>query len=260
MKLVDPAEILSAADERGFRRVLVVTALPIEMKAARAHLKHLGSCRARDGNVFELGQFSGTGDEWLTVVAESGAGNDAAQATVTNAFRDFGPFELAIFVGVAASRKKSDAPIGTVVISNQVYSTTNGKYTDGELLTRARVFPADTRLVGLARWVARKERWPERLCPPYSGKSPNDECYPKPYPPAAIIAPIVSVGAVSADLNSALERQIDHAYQDAVGLEMEGYGAMFAAFSEQTPTIIVRGISDMREGKNPELDKRGLSR
>jgi hypothetical protein len=74
VKVLTAAEVMQDAEARGLRRVLIVTALPIEMKAVRAHLTELGSCPARDGNVYECGQFSGQGDEWLVVVAESGAG------------------------------------------------------------------------------------------------------------------------------------------------------------------------------------------
>jgi hypothetical protein len=91
MKLDESADILAKADAQGLRRVLIVTALPLEMKAVRAYLKPLGSCSARDGNVFELGQFNGTGHEWLVIVAESGAGNHASQGIVTTAIKRIRP-------------------------------------------------------------------------------------------------------------------------------------------------------------------------
>jgi nucleoside phosphorylase len=255
MKLDDPSEILAKADAQGLRRALIVTALPLEMKAVRVYLKDLGSCVARDGNVFEFGQFSGTGHEWLVVVAESGAGNHASQGIVTTAITQFGPFELLLFIGVAASRKKADAPIGSVVVSNHVYLASVGKYESGEFYARSREFPSNPRLIGLGRKVARDERWHERLMPPYGGISPADGQYPKPFPPGAVIAPIVSVEAVSADSNSVLEQQITRTYQDATALEMEGYGALFAAHSEGVPSIVIRGISDIREGKDTALDR-----
>ena len=43
-----PAEILADADTRGLRRALVVTALPIEMSAVRAHLTDLGASSGRE--------------------------------------------------------------------------------------------------------------------------------------------------------------------------------------------------------------------
>ena len=79
MKLVDSAQILGEADARGLRRVLIVTALPLEMAAVRAHLSDLGTIKARDDNFLELGQFSGQGNDWLAIVVESGAGNQSFQ-------------------------------------------------------------------------------------------------------------------------------------------------------------------------------------
>ncbi|MGY4471978.1 tetratricopeptide (TPR) repeat protein [Bradyrhizobium sp. LB9.1b] len=108
----------------------------------------------------------------------------------------------------------------------------------------------------LRKKVVRDETWQLRLRPPYGGANPGDQYYPQPFPPAAKTAPIVSIEAVSADPSSALEEHITSNYQDATALEMEGYGAIFAAEEEgRTPCIIIRGISDDRAAKDPKLDK-----
>ncbi|MBB6466030.1 nucleoside phosphorylase [Aminobacter lissarensis] len=253
MKLADRVEILKHADAQGLRRVLIVTALPLEMRAVRAHVTQVGSCLGRDGNVVETGQFAAQGEEWLVVVAECGAGTHAAQSAVTYASLDFGPFEVALFIGVAASRKP-EAPVGAVVVSNHVYFPYSGKYSGGEFSSRPHTFPVDNRLVGLAKKISRDEEWPSRIRDPLKQQLPDATAYPQPFPPSAFIAPIVSVEAVSADAESELERQISRHYGDSLALEMEGYGALFAGAREQTPSIVVRGISDMRKDKTPELD------
>ncbi len=255
MKFDDPKEVLAKADDSGLRRVLVVTALPLEMAAVRKFTKHIASCQSRDGNVFELGHFVGSGSDWLVVVGESGAGNHQASQMVTHACSQFGPFELIVLVGVAATRKADDAPIGSVVAAEHVYWPYVGKYKEGEFQGRPRDIPINRQLLGLVKKVARDERWHERLVPPYGGIIPKDDLYPKPFPPTAKIAQIVSVESVSTDADSSLENHITADYQDATALEMEGYGAMFAAFNEETPCVVVRGISDDRAGKDPALDK-----
>ena len=53
MKLADPAKILAEADAKGFRRVLIVTALGLEMQAVQEHLVSLGTIKGRDGNFLE---------------------------------------------------------------------------------------------------------------------------------------------------------------------------------------------------------------
>jgi nucleoside phosphorylase len=253
VKVRTASEVIQDADARGLRRVLIVTALPIEMKAVRAHLTDLGSCPGRDGNIYECGQFSGEGDEWLVVVAESGAGTHPAHSVVTYAHLEFGGFEITLFVGIGASRK-TEAPIGSVVASSYLYFPYSGKYSPAGFSSRPHSLQVDARLVGLARKVQRDEDWPSRIVPPRNGNLPNATEYPKPFPPAALIAPIVSVEAVSAYENSELEYQINQHYGDAHALEMEGYGAVFAANLERTPSMIIRGISDMRSGKTSELD------
>jgi nucleoside phosphorylase len=255
MKFHDPNEVLANAAAAGWRRVLIVTALPLEMVEVRRFTKHVASCQSRDGNVFELGHFSGTGSDWLVVVGESGAGNHQASQLVTHACSQFGPFELIALVGVAATRKSDDAPIGSVVAAEHVYWPYVGKYKDGELQGRPRDIPINRQLLGFVRKVARDGRWHERLTPPYGGISPDHNDYPQPFPPTARVAQIVSVESVSADIKSSLEAHITSDYQDATALEMEGYGAMFAALNEETPCVVIRGISDDRAGKDAALDK-----
>ena len=237
-------EILAEATARSMRRALLVTALPIEMRAVRAHLTNLGSCAGRDGTIYECGVFSGTTEEWLVVVVETGAGTHPAQSVVTYAHTMFGPFEIQIFVGVGGSRK-SDAPLGCVVASDHVYMPYSGKYGEKGWSSRPRTFQIDNRVVGLARKVSRDEEWPARILPPLKGRLPGLDVYPVTYPPRAVIAAIVSVEAVSANPASLLETHIAENYGDACVVEMEGYGAIFAANQERTPSILIRGISDM---------------
>src|SRR4051794_39952331 len=121
----------------GSHRVLVITALALEMKAVLAHLTLLGSCAARDGNIFELGRFSGSSRDWLVVVGESGAGNHQSQGMVSTAINEFGDLDLIVLIGVAATRKKQDAPIGSVVAGNHVYLASVGRYADGTFYSRS---------------------------------------------------------------------------------------------------------------------------
>ena len=134
MAAVTKQEILDVAAKGGLRRVLVVTALALEMKAVRAHITQLGSVAGRAGSIYECGQFSASGAEWLVVVAESGAGTHAAQSVVTNARIDFENFEIVIFVGIAGSRKP-EAPVGCVVVSKQ-FSTRPRRGAGGPVRTR----------------------------------------------------------------------------------------------------------------------------
>jgi nucleoside phosphorylase len=246
-------EIFAEVERRGLRRVLIVTAIALEMRSVRAHLKAVGDKTLRNHQIVELGIFSSHGEDCFVVVAESRAGNLEAQASVIYPAQECGPFDMIVFVGVAGSRKK-DVPIGSVVASSEIYFPYPGKYEGGEFNARTAGFPADQVLVQLATKVERDGEWVDRIRPALRGSLPSDEDYPKPRPPGAVIAPIVSVEAVSADATSQLEVQISKHCGDAQAIEMEGYGALSAARLESTPAIVIRGISDAREGKEPEKD------
>lgn len=246
-------EILKFAEDHKLRRALVVTALALEMRAVRAHILDLGSVFGT-GTVYECGEFKGILNNWLVVVAESGAGTHDAQNTVSYAHRDFGNFDAVLFVGIAASRKK-DVPIGSVVASTYIYYPYSGKYNENQTYS-ARPHPkeADQDLIALARKVERDGEWPGRVKPPRLSVLPDEAHYPQPFPPTAVVGPIASIEAVSADPKSNLEELISNGYGDAIAIEMEGYGAAHAAYRERTPFIVIRGISDMRLGKTPEED------
>ena len=135
-------DVFADADRRGLRRVLIVTAIALEMRSVRAHLTAAGDKTLRNHQIVELGIFSSNGEECLVVVAESRAGNLEAQASVIYPAQECGPFDMILFVGVAGSRKE-DIPIGSVVASSEVYYPYSGKYEGGEFKARTAGIPAD---------------------------------------------------------------------------------------------------------------------
>ena len=253
MGLKQIGDILSEVKARGFRIAFVLTALDLELQAVMAHLVDVTSVAGRDGAIYECGVYRENGQEWLVVLIETGAGNHAAQNAVTNAHIAFSP-DLQIFVGVAGSRKK-DVPIGSVVAASLVYSAYSGKYDETGFSARPREFHANSRLLEVARKVRRDKKWPERIKDLADRKLPPFTKYPCPFPPIAEVAPAISTEAVSASTDSELEALIATHYGDACVVEMEGYGSLFAADREDTPAIVIRGVSDMAAQKDPETDK-----
>lgn len=253
MKLLAVKDIIAESKNRNRRTVLVVTALDLELQAVLAHVDDVVSVLGRDGGVYECGVFREGNQEWLIVTIETGAGNHSAQAAVTNAHIDFDP-ELQIFVGVAGSRK-SDVPIGSVVAADHVYSPYGGKYDDKGLSARPREFATNTRLLNVARKVRRDKKWTTRIKDLADRKLPPFDDYPCDFPPLSTIAPAVSTEAVSASKTSELEALIAQHYGDANIVEMEGFGALFAANQEGKPAIVIRGVSDMADKKEPQTDK-----
>lgn len=246
-------DILVEARRRSMRHAFIVTALLLEMKAVRAHLTDMGSVLGKHGTIYECGSFSDRGQEWLIVVAETGAGTHPAHNVVSDAHTVFGKFELMLLVGIGGSRK-DDAPLGTVVASDKVYWTYGGK--DGEEFTfRPSAFLSDFSLVGIARKVRADEEWPTRIRPMRGASLPTREAYPVDFPPMGLVAPIASIEAVLDSVASGLEAQIAKGYSDTHVVEMEGYGAAYAATAERTPSIVIRGVSDMRQKKSAGKDK-----
>lgn len=248
-----PGDIV--ADHRGLRRALIVTALDVETRAVLAHLSMVGTASGRHGTVYECGRFRGEGSEWLVVVTQCGPGNHPAQHIVTDAHADFKRLEVLLFVGVGGSLKE-DVPIGSVVAANAVHNVHSGKEGEGGFTARPRSEPVEHRLVQLAYKVARDGVWRGRICAPLGGELPGTAHYPTPFPPKAVVGPIASIEQVLANPRSELAERIAKHYGDAQAVEMEGYGAMFAAGrrSENTPATVIRGISDMARDKAAHTD------
>jgi len=114
----------------------------------------MGSVAGRDGTIYECGGFSDRGQEWLVVVAETGAGTHPAHNVVSQGHHLFNGFDVQILVGIGGSRKK-DAPIGTVVASDKVYMPYGGKAEKGGFTHRPTSFVPDLRLINIARKVRR---------------------------------------------------------------------------------------------------------
>ena len=183
-------DIKAEAAQRGMRHAFVVTALLSEMNAVRGHLtEHCSAYDPRDGTIFECGVFTDKGQQWLVMVVETGPGTHPAQSAVTHAHTMFGPFEIQILVGVGGSRKE-EAPVGTVVASDQVSMLYSAKYGEKGRSFRPRGFPVDGRLVNMAKKIRRDDTWQSRIKNPFNGVLPPKSAYPVVYPPTSHVAPI----------------------------------------------------------------------
>ncbi|MFL6335477.1 MAG: hypothetical protein ACJ754_19375 [Pyrinomonadaceae bacterium] len=59
------------------RRAIILTALPVEYNAVRAHLSEINEV-VHKGSVYEKGVFKDAGHPWEILIAEIGAGNAGA--------------------------------------------------------------------------------------------------------------------------------------------------------------------------------------
>jgi len=215
------------------RRAIIITALSLEYLAVKRHLKKIKERIHPQGTVYETGRFDASDAvTWEVLIAEIGAGNPGAAGETERALAFFDP-EIAMFVGIAGGVK--DVAIGDVVVATKVYGYESGK-AKKEFLSRPQVFNSAYDLAQRARAEARREDWLARL---------EDHLNPH-----VFVGPIASGEKVVASRQSDLYQFLNSNYGDALAVEMEGYGFLQAAHSNQrTRSVIVRGISDLLSNK-----------
>lgn len=218
----------------GRKRAVVLTALGAEAEAVTAHLEDCREVAHPHGTRYQRGSW-GSEEGWDVLVAEIGAGNQGAAAHAERAIAFFKP-EVALFVGVAGGLK--DVGVGDVVFGTKVYGFHSGK-DDGELKPRPDVYRAAHDLEQAARSLRRSGGW--------SASGPE---------PQVVVGPIAAGEVVASAAQGQTVQWIRQQYGDAVAIEMEGAG--FLAALHQNSGVrgaVVRGISDLVEGKNAREDE-----
>jgi len=211
----------------------VLTALPVEYSAVRAHVVELREEVHPAGTVYESGRFGEGADGWSVSVVEIGATNMRASMEAERALRHFAP-DVLLFVGVAGGLK--DVAIGDVVAASKVYGYEAGKAL-ATFQPRPDVGETSYRLEQRARAVARSTDWHRRIIE-------------SPAAPRAFIGPIAAGEKVVADIRAPVFEFLRGQYGDALAIEMEGRGMLVAARANApVEAIVIRGISDLVDDK-----------
>jgi nucleoside phosphorylase/tetratricopeptide (TPR) repeat protein len=214
--------------------VVIVTALPVEYLAVRAHLTDISEDEHEEGDVYERGLFYSGEHVWEVGIVEMGSGNPNAAQKTERAIAYFKP-DAVLFVGVAGGIK--DVTIGDVVIATKVYGYHSGK-ADDEFKVRPEIGLPNHRFKERACAEARKSDWLIRLT-----------TVPDPVP-HVFYGPIAAGEQVVASTQSESYKLIRNSYSDALAVEMESYGFLKAAQAHSgLEALVVRGISDLIEGK-----------
>jgi nucleoside phosphorylase len=210
---------------------LVLTALPLEYAAVRAHVEEREERVHRDGTRVEIGRLPDA--SWLVALAELGMGAERAGVLTTQLIHWLRP-EAVLFVGVAGSLK-DDVGIGDVVVGTKVYEIYGGKQTPDGFLVRPEALPGSHALEQAARSAVRD--------------MPDVRAH---------FMPIATGDVVLADAESEVARFIRRNYNDAGAIEMEGSGVLQAAhLSGQLNALVIRGISDRADAKKHKADTSG---
>jgi len=236
------------------RRALIITTVVHESLAVKAHLTNPERLAGKKDGFYEYARFSDPAGDWLVIHALTPQGNIDASLVSSKAHEEFGSFQAQIFVGVAGSLKE-DIPIGSVVIGDYVYNGHSAKVEDAETLSRPQALVSARELLTASQWLIYSDEWRNLIRAPAGINLPNKADYPCAFPPLAVIKGIASGEEVVAGGKSDRHAWLRSHLNNCGAVEMEGWGAMSAARYENTPAIIVRGISDMCAGKDYEKDK-----
>lgn len=235
---VQANELLNAQLDKKINHLpcaVILTALPLEYEAVCAHLKDLQEEEHPEGTVYQRGIFIGDNSAWQIGVVEIGAGNIRAAMEAERAINYFQP-RVAFFVGVAGGVK--DVSIGDVVVATKVYGYESGK-AKSTFEPRPDVGRSTYRMEQRAKAEAKKKDWLNRL----SNNSYDTE-------PKVRVGPIAAGEQVIASTRSTTYKFIKRNYGDALAVDMEGRGFLEATHAnEQISALVIRGISDMINGK-----------
>lgn len=197
--------------------------------------------RKERGTRYETTAVEGRHAMWNVALTVADHQNEAAAVAVERAIAAFDP-EVLLMVGIAGGRR--DSAIGDVIAATEVYGYESGKDTDEETLTRIKTLQSSYRLTQEARHVDREGRWLDRLGPAAHADRPRVHHRP--------LAAGNRVVAGSASRTAGL---LHRECGDAQGIEMEGYGALAAAWRNSgVDVMVIRGVSDLVDGKDDASD------
>lgn len=221
----------------GSYQAVILTAIPVEYEAVRAHLANFRQEMHPSGTIYERGNFTANNQSWDVLIGETGIGNTRAAVETVRVIEYFKP-SLILFIGVAGGLK--DVKLGDVVAATKVYGYESGK-AGRKFRPRPDVRNSTHRMEQRARAESKRREWFQRL----------ETTFPDPTSiPRVHVAPIASGNQVAASMDSALGNLLRLHYSDAVAVEMEGYGFLEALRAyPQIDALIVRGISDMVDNK-----------
>lgn len=214
--------------------VIILTAIKEEYQAVRSYLKDVKPVN-KEGTRYEEGILIINENRIAKIVIrECGQSNSTASIEAERAINNFKP-EIAIFVGIAGSRKEQDFSIGDVIFPTKIYYYEGGKdYSDG-LKNRPEAKEPTFHLSEIAKIERSKNDWKSIL-------AENSET-------KADLGIIASGEKIIESTDSNIGQNITDNYNDTQAIEMEGFGfgntLSRQGGGSKIQWCVVRGISDI---------------
>jgi len=225
----------------GSNRIVVLTALPLEAAAVRAHLPSLTRHDLPQGTIVEEGPLPGT--QYNVCLAWAGSGNGHAAVVAERVISWANPAAV-LFVGIAGALKK-DIALGDVVVATRVMGYQRGKVTETGFRPDTEAWEGAHRLLQAAHYAEANGLWRKFL------SSPDGQSVP-----VVHFKPIVSGDIVKDSNSSPLSDLLDITYYGAAAIEMEAAGVSRAAHG-RVDLLVIRGVSDSSDGSKASSDARG---
>lgn len=226
----------------GSNRIVVLTAMPLEAAAVRAHLPPPARHDLPAGTIVEEAALPDT--EYNVCLVCTGPGNGQA-AVVAERVINWADPAAVLFVGIAGALK-GDMALGDVVAATRVLGFHGGKETAAGFKTRPEAWDGAHRLLQVAQYVEAKASWLKFL--------PDDDAHAA---PSVHFKPIASGDVVKDTNDSPLAALLNTNYNDAVAIEMEAAGVARAAHHTAVELLVIRGISDRSDGSKASSDDGG---
>ena|ERR1700728_3738030 len=222
------------------KSALILTALPVERLAVMRFVKKISEERLETGTIYVRGTFQSL-DVFL---AQTGSGNVNAAVESERAMSHFKP-DLALFVGIAGGVK--DVKLGDVVVATKIYAYESGA-DRAEFEPRPELGLASYPFVQMAHRIRENGGWKLRIAERPSQIVADPKVY---------VGPIAAGEKVVKTSRGGVATLLGAYYSDTLAVEMEGAGFLRAAYANSIDAIVVRGISDLLDGK-AETDQKGL--
>ena len=211
-------------------RAVILTVNGIGYQEVRTHLNNLHE-EVYQGSVYERGTFSTDKKTWEVGLVEISQRGTAASLETERALSYFKP-DVLLYIGIAIGMQ--DVQLGDVVSTTHVYAYESGK-SAATFEAEPAVWSVSYNVEQRARAEARRKNWLYRVTAPSSGNPPN-----------VMFAPIVAGENAYASTRSKLRSFVHSHYNDAVAIEMEGYGVLTSAHAHRSINpLVVCGISEL---------------